>query len=96
MSKYFMHGFILGKNVDPHHGTVPDKPFCFEIHSWRIESGGIRTHTKTDRPRGTDCWFTFARGNRYYIVENYGQCQEPNGDLIWRNEDGTQGDEKAA
>lgn len=104
-SKYFFHAFIKGLNTEE--GVqLADTVGAFEVHSWQIGEAaqlgcsmagsgtGIRTQTKTDHPRGIAIWFSFGPGNRFYIVENHGQCQEPNGDIIWRNEDGTQGNDK--
>lgn len=95
MSKYFLHVFIKGY-VTLEGGVIPDSIAAYEIHSWEIEHNGILTHTKNDHPRGFKTRMLFAPGNRLYIVENHGQCMEPNGDIIWRNEDGNAGDEKAA
>lgn len=99
MSKYFFHAFVSGKSFD----RPPDPPYgrrdtigCLEIRKWVIAPNGVRTNSASDRPEGFDCWFDFAKGNRFYIVENHGQCQEPNGEIIWRNEDGAQGDDKPA
>ena len=97
MSKFFFHAFVSGKNIarDPC-DTIPykDSIGVVEIRSWAIDSSGIKTNSESSHPRGFDCRFDFAKGNRFYIVENNGQCQEPNGDIIWRNEDGAQGDDK--
>ena len=94
--KYFMHAFVSGKSRKEYDGVFdcPDTIGAIEIDSWKILENSIRTHSKSDHPKGIDCLFFFAPGNRFYIVENRGQCQEPNGDIIWRNEDGAQGDEK--
>ncbi len=95
MSKKFIHTFIKGYTT-PDGAVVPDTIGCIPIISWKFLDGGIETLTPSDHPRGIRSFFKFALGNRFYIVENHGQCWEPNGDIIWRNEDGAAGDEKAA
>ena len=94
-SKYFLHVFISGKNISYGQSPpLPDAIGCFEIRSWAMTPEGFETNSASSNPYGFYCKFTFAKGNRFYIVENHGQCQEPNGDIIWRNEDGAQGDDK--
>ncbi len=93
-SKYFFHAFIAGRNVDDKIPNCPDAIGVHECDSWEITEKDITTHQPiVNYPRGHRHRFTFAEGNRFYLVENHGQCQEPNGDIIWRNEDGNQGNE---
>ncbi len=94
MSKFFLHAFIAGKNCGEDYA---DSIGVVQIDEWEVKQIGIEVRTTKDQ-RGPSqrCWWTFAPGNRFYIVENHGQYWEPNGDIIWRNEDGAQGDEKVA
>lgn len=93
--KYFFHGFFKGYTT-PEDGKVIDAIGCFEVLEWEILETGIKVKAASDNPRGYWMFNPFGFGNRFYIVENHGQCQEPNGDIIWRNENGAFGDEKAA
>ena len=95
MPKFFMHAFIKGTNIDPY-TPAPDAIGCYEIDKWEIFPMGIKVRIPDAWPREFWLFNTFLSGNRFYIVENTGKCQEPNGSIIWRNEDGNSGDEKAA
>ena len=88
--KFYIHVFVSGKNIYP---GATDTIGCCEINrGWELTDTDITVRSVLDKMRYR---WTFAPGNRFYIVENHGQCQEPNGNIIWRNEDGAFGDEKA-
>jgi hypothetical protein len=92
-SRYFFHCFIKGC-VTPDGWREDDIVGCLEVKRWEI----FKDHIAVDSPDDPR-WFRFryalAPGNRLYILENHGQSQEPNGDIIWRCEDGALGDEEA-
>ncbi len=93
MSKYFLHCFLSQPDSPEPIGDVVG---ACEITAWEISHDSITVTIprKGDRPE-RHC-MSLRPGNRLYILENHGQCERPNGDIIWRNVDGAQGDERIA
>ena len=80
MAKYFLHVFLNGRqggNKVPH---CNDEISVSEIKGIEFIDGGLIT-TCIDNQK---YFWEFAPGNRFYILMNDGQCQEPNGNIVWR------------
>lgn len=91
--RYFLHVYIAP--CTEHGISYPDAVAAVPIQKWSIHGPGLRVEIDVGGKRPQVHFYSFNEGCRYFIVENHGQCWEPNGDIIWRWT-GDLGDEKAA
>jgi hypothetical protein len=80
--KYFIHCY-RAPQPHPDFGMIPESVACMEIIKWGIEPNALRLTVPLSSDKTTLVLESLHPGNRFYIVENHGQCWEPNGDIIW-------------
>ena len=99
---YFLHGYM----------AASDTVFCFGVKEWLLATDApVSANLRNLRPalkvvgweRAMECrgnlvsfHFDLNERDRFYIVENDGTVQRPNGPIVWRWENGVVVDKSAA